>query len=104
MRSALIIALAACLAFLPACNPLANCEARGGRINEGMLGHGTCVPPTWEGDKPCRHQSDCEFACWAADDAKQVEPAQGCCAGWPVQLGCHAPVIQGIAVPARCVD
>ena len=104
MRSAHIIALTACLAVLPACNEYATCEAQGGRMNVGMSGKGTCVPPTRDGDKPCRDQSDCEFACWAAEDAKPGEPAQGRCAGWPVQFGCHAAVIQGLAAPAKCVD
>ena len=104
MRSAHIIALAACLALLPACNAQATCEAHGGRFNAGMSGMGRCVPPTRDGDKPCRDQSDCEFACWAEKDARPGEPAQGRCAGWPVRFGCHAGVSHGLAEPAMCVD
>lgn len=101
------IALAVCMAVaVPAsisgCN--ASCESTGRRLNAGISGKGNCVSPTRDGGKPCTDPGDCEFACWAPDGAKAGEPAAGQCAEWPIQFGCHAGVIKGIAQVAMCVD
>ncbi len=82
------------------------CEKNGGIVEKaGIMGLPQCVINNTDAGKPCKNSSECSKSCLLMGTNVPIGTAvTGECQHTNLSFGCYAPVENGIAGPALCVD
>lgn len=82
------------------------CEKNGGKVQEaGIMALPHCVITYPDAGKPCKNSSECTKSCLLIESNEPMGAlVTGECQHNNLPFGCYAPVENGIAGPAICVD
>src|SRR5690606_31205634 len=83
-----------------------NCKKNGGEVQKaGIMQMPHCVITYPDAGKPCKNSSECTNSCLLIEKSIPMgELAEGECQHNSLSFGCYAPVENGIAGAAICVD
>lgn len=89
-----------------ASDSIKNCKKNGGIIQKGgIMQMPICVIPYPDAGKPCRNSSECTHSCLLMGTNVPTDtPVEGECQHNSSPFGCYAPVENGKAGAALCVD